>query len=67
MRTHLMTDAALGIFLAVSPWLFGFADEGTNVWLPFVLIGVAELGTATMTDPEPRQHGVRRRDAHPAT
>src|SRR4051812_29783255 len=35
MRMHLMTDAVLGIFLAICPWLFGFADQGTNAWLPF--------------------------------
>src|SRR3954471_7074144 len=30
MRAHLATDALLGLFLVVSPWLFGFADEGAN-------------------------------------
>jgi hypothetical protein len=65
MRMHLVTDAALGVFLAVSPWLFGFADEGANAWVPFVAIGVLELGTAAMTDPEPRHERSRRgRHAH---
>src|SRR3954447_632285 len=35
MSMHLAVDAVLGIFLAVSPWLFGFADDGLNAWLPF--------------------------------
>lgn len=26
MRTHLMLDLAGGFILAISPWLFGFAD-----------------------------------------
>ena len=67
MRTHLMTDAVLGIFLVVSPWLFGFADEGTNAWLPFVLIGLGELGSAALTDPEPGREGLRRHTPHRAT
>jgi hypothetical protein len=62
MRTHLLTDAAVGLFLGVSPWLFGFADAGTNAWLPFVLIGLAEIGAAAMTEPEP--DSTRRRAAH---
>jgi hypothetical protein len=50
MRTHLGIDIATGLFLAVSPWLFGFADE---VWAPFVVIGLLEVGSALVTDPEP--------------
>jgi hypothetical protein len=57
MRMHLMTDVAVGAFLAASPWLFGFADE---VWAPHVVIGLLEIGTALVTDPEPtrRREGV---------
>ena len=58
MRTHLGIDIATGLFLAVSPWLFGFADE---VWAPFVVIGLLELGSALVTDPEPTR--TRRRVA----
>jgi hypothetical protein len=64
MRAHLATDAILGLFLAVSPWLFGFADEGTNAWLPFVLIGLGEIGAAAMTDPDARESAARRSHAH---
>src|SRR4051794_10140508 len=46
MRMHLMTDAIVGIFLAASPWIFGFADQGANAWLPFVVIGLGELVAA---------------------
>ena len=61
MRMHLLTDALIGIFLVVSPWIFGFGDEGANAWLPFVLIGIAEIGAAAMTKPMPgdRSHRVR--------
>ena len=67
MRMHLVTDALLGVFLAVSPWLFGFADQGMNAWLPFVAIGVAEIGTAAMTSPVPDTARARGRQAHTAT
>jgi hypothetical protein len=63
MRMHLMTDAVVGIFLAVSPWLFGFADHGANAWLPFLAIGIGEIGASATTDPEPAQRTARRRHA----
>jgi SPW repeat len=67
MRTHLLADAALGALLVASPWLFGFADEGTNAWLPFVAIGLGELGAAATTDPEPATARNRRRVARGTT
>ena len=39
-----------GIFLAVSPWLFGFSDE---VKWPHVILGLFEIAAAAMTDPRP--------------
>lgn len=66
MRTHLMADAGLGLLLAVSPWLFGFADEGTNAWLPFVAIGLGEIVSAMTTDPEPEKRSRRRSTARSA-
>jgi hypothetical protein len=53
MPMHLMTDAALGVFLAISPWAFGFADGGANYWVPLLVIGIAEIGTAAMTQLTP--------------
>ncbi len=48
MPAHLAFDAAKGAFLASSPWLFGFARNGTRYWLPHVLIGAADvLGAIT--------------------
>jgi hypothetical protein len=66
MRTHLMADAGLGVLLAVSPWLFGFADERTNAWLPFVAIGLGEIASAMTTDPEPGKRSRRRSSARSA-
>lgn len=63
MRMHLLTDAIMGIFLALSPWLFGFADNGVNSWLPFVLIGASELLAAGTTNPFPGVRSMRSREA----
>jgi len=46
MPTHLMLDIGSGVLLAVSPWLFGFADR---VWEPHLIVGLIEIGTALMT------------------
>ena len=43
MAVHNLIDIVAGALLAVSPWLFGFADDGANAWLPFVVIGVAAI------------------------
>lgn len=43
---HLGLDVVSGILLAVSPWLFGFADF---VWGPHVMVGLIELGAVMIT------------------
>jgi hypothetical protein len=50
MPTHLMLDLVSGIFLAASPWLFGFADE---VYMPHLIMGLFEIGASLMTKREP--------------
>ena len=50
MTVHLWLDALGGAFLAASPWLFGFAEE---VYLPHLILGIAEIGTAIITKPVP--------------
>ena len=46
MGTHLTLDAASGLFLAASPWLFGFADV---VFIPHLAFGILEIAAAAMT------------------
>lgn len=46
MSAHLTMDIVAGIFLAVSPWLFGFADY---VFWPHLIVGIFEIGTAMTT------------------
>jgi hypothetical protein len=43
MAVHNLIDVVAGALLAVSPWIFGFADKRANYWLPFVVIGVAAI------------------------
>ena len=46
MPAHLAFDAAKGVFMATSPWLFGFAKNGGRYWLPHVLMGMADVVAA---------------------
>lgn len=61
MTSHLWLDGIAGAFLAVSPWLFNFADF---VYLPHLIFGIAEVGAALMTQTVPStertRHGVHR-------
>jgi hypothetical protein len=51
MRTHIMMDYLTGAFLALSPWLFSFADLDANAWVPHVIVGIAIIAYAAMTNP----------------
>ena len=50
MPVHLMIDIGSGALLAVSPWLFGFADK---VFWPHLLVGIMEIGAGLMTRTTP--------------
>jgi uncharacterized membrane protein HdeD (DUF308 family) len=43
MAVHNLIDIVAGALLLASPWLFGFADESANVWLPHVIVGLAAI------------------------
>jgi hypothetical protein len=49
MRLHIGMDVFLGAVLALSPWLFGFADEEANAWVPHLLVGIMVVGAALVT------------------
>lgn len=53
MTTHITIDVIASIFLAASPFIFGFADEPANVWLPHVVVGVGYLIASLMTQTRP--------------
>jgi len=50
MPTHLVFDGIAGLFLAISPWLFGFAYF---VWVPHLLIGILGICAAIFTQKVP--------------
>ncbi len=53
MRAHLALDAASGVLLAASPWLFGYAKAGRKYWLPHVVVGAGEVLAALTTKTQP--------------
>ena len=54
MRVHLMNDYVASLFLAASPWIFGFNDGPSNSWMPHVIVGIAVFVLTLMTQTEPR-------------
>ncbi len=50
MRAHLILDYIIGIFLAISPWVFGFANAPSNAWAPHLIVGILVVGYALMTN-----------------
>src|SRR5688500_10692667 len=46
MRTHLTLDMLSGVILALSPWIFSFADY---VYVPHLVLGIFEIGAALIT------------------
>lgn len=52
MKTHLTLDFMSGVFLALSPWIFGFANE---VWAPHLIVGLFEIGASLITKMKPHK------------
>ncbi|MBF8963115.1 SPW repeat protein [Pontibacter sp. FD36] len=50
MQTHLMLDFGIGVILALSPWLFGFADY---VYAPHLIFGVFSILASLTTHRTP--------------
>jgi hypothetical protein len=61
MPVHLLLDVAAGVLLAVSPWLFGFADR---VFWPHLVVGVLEIGAGLMTRTRPETVAVAAGSPH---
>lgn len=62
MPVHLAFDIVASVFLALSPWIFGFAGEALNVWLPHVVVGVTVIIVVLFSQPQPA--GVKARTQH---
>lgn len=50
MQTHLALDVLAGLFLALSPWLFGFNEY---VYLPHLIVGIFIIVSGVLTDKVP--------------
>ena len=61
--THLLLDIVTGMFLAISPWLFGFRG---NTWAFHLITGSLLVFTSLFTNPRPvyRLIKYRRRKLH---
>jgi hypothetical protein len=57
-------DVVMGAFLALSPWIFGFSDQGTNAWLPHLIVGLLIVSYVPMT--RTNEEEARIHHAHPA-
>ena len=55
MPVHLGIDFLSGALLAASPWLFGFATDPANAWMPHVVFGLAEILVVFVSQREPGQ------------
>jgi hypothetical protein len=55
MPVHLVLDFVASALLAVSPFLFGFAHQGLNVWLPDVIAGVGVILLVLVTQTHPQE------------
>lgn len=55
MRVHLGIDFLSGALLAASPWLFAFATDPANAWMPHVVFGLAEILVVFVSQREPGQ------------
>lgn len=55
MPYHLMIDVVAAAFLALSPFLFGFADQSLNVWLPHVVVGAAVILVVIFSETRPTE------------
>jgi hypothetical protein len=56
MPFHLTMDVIAGFFLAVSPWLFGFAEL---IFWPHLIFGLLEMGAGLLTQRVPASNTVR--------
>src|SRR5688572_10627923 len=49
MKVHIAIDIVTGIFLAVSPWIFGFYDgNALNQWVPHFVVVLMIVGYALL-------------------
>ena len=60
MPYHLIVDFLAALFLALSPFLFGFSNKEANVWLPHVVVGIAVILVVIVSKTHPGSSMERR-------
>jgi hypothetical protein len=55
MLVHLTIDFVASAFLALAPFLFGYSNQGLNVWLPQVIAGVAVILLVLVSQTQPQR------------
>jgi hypothetical protein len=53
MGYHLVVDFLAALFLALSPFLFGFSNQGLNVWLPHTVVGIVVILVVLVSQTQP--------------
>lgn len=55
MPYHLIFDVVASVFLAASPFLFGFSGMAPNVWVPHVVVGLTVILVVIFSKTQPEQ------------
>ncbi|MBJ7598690.1 MAG: hypothetical protein DLM67_12770 [Candidatus Nephthysia bennettiae] len=53
MPYHLVIDFLAALFLAASPFIFGFFRDSPNVWLPHLVVGIAVILVVIVSQTQP--------------
>ncbi len=53
MPYHLIVDVVASVLLLASPFIFGFADQPLNVWLPHVIVGITVIIVVIFSQTQP--------------
>ncbi|MGH7218161.1 MAG: SPW repeat domain-containing protein [Candidatus Microsaccharimonas sp.] len=53
MPYHLIIDVIAAVFLAASPFIFGFHTEAPNAWVPHVVVGIAVILVVIFSQRQP--------------
>jgi hypothetical protein len=53
MPYHLVIDFLASVFLAASPFIFGFYRDPLNVWLPHLVVGLAVILVVIVSQTQP--------------
>jgi hypothetical protein len=53
MPYHLVIDFLAALFLALSPFIFGFYKDSANVWLPHFVVGIVVILVVLVSQTQP--------------